>query len=348
MTQHVKRQSPQAQAITLLDAVARSEGLKVGKQTTTQLVLTRIRELTQLNPILMHGKRVEAMFAFVAAALGKCSAIREEDVGAVFAAEDVQPPDYRVVLLDGAELLIEVKNCHEATKPLRLKTDYVKRLANYGKLFDRPVKLAIYWSRWNAWSLVPLEILKLSSAKASIRFPDAMMANEMATLGDHMIGTTPPLTLRLYSDPSESRKAARNQRHIRFRIRGVEVFCGGQRVEDKREQSIALHFMMFGRWAPRQKLEIQKNELVWLEWILEPEQPPADQEQPEQEFRIVGDASSMISRHFDFSTVSLSGEIERLQPLADPSKFGIDIPYDYKGKDVRLWRFVLQPPQRQE
>lgn len=44
MTQHVKRQSQQAQAITLLDAVARSEGLKVGKQTTTQRVLKRIRE----------------------------------------------------------------------------------------------------------------------------------------------------------------------------------------------------------------------------------------------------------------------------------------------------------------
>lgn len=51
----------------------------------------------------------------------------------------------------------------------------------------------------------------------------------------------------------------------------------------------------------------------------------------------------MIARHFDFRTVSMSGEIRRLRPLADPSQFGIDIPVDYKGRDVPLWRFVLQP-----
>jgi hypothetical protein len=51
----------------------------------------------------------------------------------------------------------------------------------------------------------------------------------------------------------------------------------------------------------------------------------------------------MIARHFDFRTASMSGEIRRLRPLADPGQFGIDIPVDYKGRDVPLWRFVLQP-----
>jgi hypothetical protein len=57
----------------------------------------------------------------------------------------------------------------------------------------------------------------------------------------------------------------------------------------------------------------------------------------------VGEASSMIARHFDFRTVSMSGEIRRLRPLADPNRFGISIPDNYKGRDVPLWRFVLQP-----
>jgi hypothetical protein len=60
-------------------------------------------------------------------------------------------------------------------------------------------------------------------------------------------------------------------------------------------------------------------------------------------FSIVGDASAMIAKHFDFRTVSTSGEIERLRPLADPSKFGIEIPLDYSGQNVPLWRFVLHP-----
>ena len=61
-------------------------------------------------------------------------------------------------------------------------------------------------------------------------------------------------------------------------------------------------------------------------------------------FSIVGDASARIARHFDFRTVSMSGEIERLRPLADPGKFGIEIPLDYTGQNVPLWRFVLPPP----
>lgn len=181
MTQHIKRQSAQARAIALFDAIATAEGLAVGTKTTTRRVLKRIRELSQPNPILMHGKRVEAMFAVVAAALGKCALIREEDVGDLYAVTPVQPPDYRIVLLDGAELLIEVKNCHETRKPLRLKSDYVERLFNYGKLLGRPLKLAIYWSRWNAWTLVPLKALTVKASKAVITFPDSMKVNEMAT-----------------------------------------------------------------------------------------------------------------------------------------------------------------------
>ena len=123
MTQFIKRHSLQAQAITLLDAIATAEGLSVGTTTTMQRVLKRIGQLAVPNPILLYGKRVEAMFAFVAASLEKCLMIREEDVGDIYAMTAVQPPDYRIVLLDGTELLIEVKNCHHLKKPLRLKSD---------------------------------------------------------------------------------------------------------------------------------------------------------------------------------------------------------------------------------
>lgn len=337
MTQHIKRQSAQARAIALFDAIATAEGLSVGTKTTTRRVLKRIGELTRPNPILMHGKRVEAMFAAVAAALGKCALIREEDVGDLYSVTPVQPPDYRIVLLDGAELLIEVKNCHETRKPLRLKADYVERLSGYGKLLGRQVKLAIYWSRWNAWTLVPLKALTTSAGKAVITFPDAMKSNEMATLGDHMIATTPPLAIRVSADPSKSRKAL-TEGQFELTIGKVELFCGGRRVDDKLEKSIVNHFMLFGRWPQTTTVEVQNGDLQWFEFVAEPEELT-----PGQGFSIVGEASAMISRHFDFRTVSMSGEIQRLQPLVAPNKFGIDIPHDYKGRDVPIWRFILQP-----
>ena len=150
--------------------------------------------------------------------------IREEDVGDIYATTAVQPPDYRIVLLDGTELLIEVKNCHHLKKPLRLKSDYVARLENYGRVLNRPVKLAIYWSRWCVWTMVPLEALRVAGAGSTLSFPDAMMTNEMAVLGDHMIGTTPPLAVRFLADPTKPRKATPRQERVAFTIGGVENF----------------------------------------------------------------------------------------------------------------------------
>lgn len=332
----VKRRSPQANAVALLESLASGEKLSGLKLTGKQLA-KRAREIAKPNDMLFHGKRVEAMFAFVAASLGQCSMIREEDAGDVYAVEDVQTPDYRITLRDGGELLVEVKNCHEATKPLKLKTDYVERLCTYGRLANRPVKLAIYWSRWRTWTMIPLQSLGGDGKKASVSFPEAMMVNEMATLGDHMIGTRPPLAIRLCADHSKARTAGATGTDFSFTIGKVELYCGGKVVTDKLEKQIVTHLMLFGRWPQTTPAEIRDGELLWIEFVAEPEEDWA-----EQGFAIVGEASSMISAHFDFRTVSMTGSIERLRPLADPSKFGIEIPLDYKGTEVPLWRFTQQ------
>jgi hypothetical protein len=345
MTRQLKQPSHQAQAIALVDAIARGKNLTVGAKATTRQVLQRIRELTQPNPILMHGKRVESMFAFVVAALGRCVAIREEDVGAVYGPPGIQPPDYRVVFKDNTELLIEVKNCHETTRPLRLKTEYLDGLLAYGRLFNRPVKLAIYWSKWKAWTLIALDHLKASARHSTINFPAALMANEMVSLGDYTLGTTPPLALRLHSDPSEPRTVMPNQRRISFRIGNVELFCGGRLVRDKQERAIAWHLMMFGRWPKREQLEIRDNELLWLDYIAEPESVPGGDANDSVPFRMAGEASSLISRQCDFRTLSMSGEIQRLRPLSEPSKFGIAIPADYRGRDVTFGALFCTPEQ---
>ena len=146
--------------------------------------------------------------------------IREEDTGDIYTTTAVQPPDYRIVLLDGDELLVEVKNCHLRKKPLRLKSSYITKLANYGRALNRQVKLAVYWSRFGEWTLVPLEALRVAGARATLSLPDAIMANEMAMLDDHMIGTMSPLAIRVLTDP---RKATPHQKRVVFTIGGVRV-----------------------------------------------------------------------------------------------------------------------------
>lgn len=50
------------------------------------------------NLNLVFGKRVESMFGIVAASLGKCSLIKQEDGGEAYCNDDISIPDYRVVL----------------------------------------------------------------------------------------------------------------------------------------------------------------------------------------------------------------------------------------------------------
>ncbi len=334
MALFVKRRSAQAQAVALMEDLALGEGLS-GHGLTTKEVAKRVHALIKPNDILIHGKRVEAMFAFVAMSLGRCSLIREEDAGDVYAVEEVQPPDYRIALRDGGEILVEVKNFHQRSKPFSLKTEYVARLAAYGVLAQRPVKLAIYWSRWRIWTMVPLGALVTHGSKASIWLPAALMANEMSMLGDHMLATRPPLVIRLCSDPAKPRTIGTGGR---FTIGKVELYCGGKLVTEPFEQQLVVHFMLFGRWTLTFPVEVKDNQLMWMDCVAEPEG-----EWEEQGFAMLGDASSMTSAQFDSRTVSMKGTIERLRPLADPSKFGIEIPSDYSGTDVPLWRFTLRP-----
>lgn len=338
MSYFVKRPSLQSQAVALIEALTSGEKVTGLKLTSKQLT-KHARRLAKPNDILFHGKRVEAMFAFVAASLRKCSMIREEDTSEVYSVEDVQSPDYRIVLRDGGEFLVEVKNCHELTKPLTFKPDYVERLKAYGRLAGRPVKLAIYWSRWKLWTMVPIDALGTQGKRMGITLLEAMPINEMATLGDYMVATRPPLTIRLCTDPAKPRRAGPSGRDFSFTVGKMEMYCGGTLVTTELEKKIIFHFMLFGGWPQTTPAEIRDGELLWIDFVAEPEEDNWEQ----QGFSIVGHASSMIATQFDFRTVSMTGKIERLKPLANPSKFGIEIPDDYQGRSVPLWRFTLQP-----
>ena len=59
-----------------------------------------------------HGFRTDYMFGYVVGALGKCAIVKHEHAaGLLLSNEPFKIPDYRLTLLDGSQLLVEVKNC---------------------------------------------------------------------------------------------------------------------------------------------------------------------------------------------------------------------------------------------
>src|SRR5690606_33047217 len=95
-------------------------------------------ETALASPTLLHGRRTEAMFATIVSNLASVQLLKHEDSGDVYYAgdEQVQVPDYRAVLSDGSQILIEVKNFHEGdfNKPFRMNPTYVESLRRYAKL----------------------------------------------------------------------------------------------------------------------------------------------------------------------------------------------------------------------
>ena len=280
------------------------------------------------------------MFAHLAAALGESQIINEEDSGVFFSIDgEIRRPDFRILTRSGDQFFVEVKNFHPTNPydPYPVKGDYLSRLCAYAESFKVPLKLAIYWSPWNLWSLVDVNHFYRIDSDFQISLPDAMKRNEMISVGDCMIGTVPPLLLRLYADPRKPRSLDENG-NVSFTI-GRAVMCAGEEeISDRLESKLAWFFMLYGKWNEvDQPAKIVDGLLEYTEIAMEPLEFDH-----KQGFAMLGFLSEMISKHYNHLT-SKDGVIRRLIPEQQPDQLSVLIPPDYRGKVLRLWRFKQKP-----
>jgi len=335
----IARNPERFETMDLYQAFVNRQALKFSDQAAEQgFIRTLSNEInrSKADPIVIHGRRIESMFGYVAASLGKCLAIKKEDAGDIYAVDTgMKPPDYRIVLDSGYECLVEVKNHRpgDPTAPYRFRKSDLEDLLEYAKVFNKDLKIAVYWSRWNIWTLIAGEEIDANNEKPSIGLPLAAKLNEMSLLGDQSIATVSPLVLRL--KPDSQKPVAVDDTHLAFNIGAVELYCGGTLVEEASEKNLALYLMLFGRWpASNPQPRIRDDILEAVDIVATPETPT-----PNQPFEFVGDLSGMISRHYNFLTTSETG-IERLEPTQEPGALGVGMPStcDY----LKLWRFTIR------
>ena len=301
---------------------------------------TRASVLSSLsNEALLHGLRTQFMFEAMTASLGAIEILKQEDSGGIYVSEDkLQVPDFRLILKDGSEMLVEVKNFYQgedARRPFGLDTDYLEGLTLYANAMKCTLMLAIYWSRWNIWTLVRPEVFENRGETKTVHLEQALMGNQMATLGDYSVGTKFPLTMLMFADKSKPRSVAADGAGT-FTISNVELYCAGRLIEEALEKRIATHLMFFGKWNYESEAKVLENqiELVEHRWV-----PDEDHEQG---FEFVDSLSGMFSTYYRFTTQN-EGKIENLQLDVSPGSWGRLVPKDYKGKALPLWRFTLEP-----
>lgn len=339
----VPRDDGRFDLIRLLDDSARKQGVNLsGEDAGSQLLatLSSVVDAARAGGTLVHGLHAEAMFAHVAAALGECAMVKSEDAGALYLDDTaVRIPDYRVITRAGRQLLVEVKNHHpkDLRGAFKIKRNYLSDLKKYAQLVGAELYIAVYWSHWQMWSLVHCSRLEGDQPSFSLSFPDAMKWNELALLGDRMLGTTPPLALRLLSTADEPRFVGEDGA-ITFTIGDVQLLAGGEILEDETEKKIAWFLMMYGTWtAESTPTQVVDGELISVDFELR----PLERANPDQDFELIGFMSQMLSREY-LSMTSDSEGVTCIVPDAQPHDLGVVIPADYQGQQLHLWRLEIQ------
>ena len=342
MKRHISDEN-KLKLLRMLDDFSRTEGLALNDKTTQKKFIDRISKTIKKhgdNPALIHGFRIESMFAHIAAALGESKILTEEDSGAFFSLnENIRRPDFRLITRAGEEYLIEVKNFHQKDplNPYKIKTDYLDSISNYAELFGVPLKIALYWSRWKLWTLIDSKYFNRNKSDFSISIFDAMKRNEMSIIGDCMIGTIPPLSFRVYADPEKSRTIDANGK-VHFTIKKAAIFSNGIELVDELEKKLAWFFWLHGRWENTDETaQVDKNLLDYTEFSVSPVEWDKT-----QGFAMLGYLSEMISSQYNLRA-STEGQVRTLSPNLQPNEMGVLIPLNYKGKVLKLWRFKLLP-----
>lgn len=332
----------------IIDNYARAHGHNIHDPKNQDGLLAELKaqiDQNRDNPALIHGMRIENMFAFIAASLGKCRIIKKEDAGDIYAEPDISVPDFRIVTIDSQELLVEVKNNHRirADREYRLTHRYLNSLKAYASLFKTNLYVAIYWSKLKFWTLLSADDFELRDDNYVCSLANAFKRNKMEMLGDKMIGTIPSLTFKLLSDPSKPRNVD-DSGHANFVIGNVELYCGDNLIERDQEKQIAWFLMIYGSWPVHEiPSEVVDGQLIATGFRAEPE----ERENPDQHFEVIGHLSEMLSRQFNEMTAP-DGAVELLSSDHEPDSLQVMIPPEYKGEAMSLWRFNIKPSPQGE
>lgn len=261
------------------------------------------------NPQKLHGIRAEKMFGYIAASLGECHFVKQEDAGISYVTSEIAVPDYRLILKNGSEFFIEVKNNHGRFDSLvKLNESYIFKMLNYPGVTLDNLKIAIYWSRFHFWTLISIKEFSKKNGKYSIKMKNAVIKNEMGLLGDVLFGVEAPLTIEIITDPSEPSEITENGIG-NFTTKDVQLYTGKGLVEkDTVEYGIIFDAVLYGlggRWNEENYVKTNNNKIEKIIFNYH----PCDEN---KRFAILTSLSRIATCKYNLNTTK-NGVINRLQ-----------------------------------
>jgi len=295
-------------------------------------------EAALADQALIQGSRTEKLFEAMVLSLGKFRLLKTEDTGRVHSAEKLRAPDFRVVLDDGEQWLIEVKNvrCKDPAKQrTTLTVNYLNTLRAYSDMVGLPLRLAIYWSTWKLWTLIDPATFARSDGGLKIEMTDAITANHMGRLGDVSIHTTSPLRFTVPKRPDG--KVDTPEAGIMGLLAVSRIFSGNVELVEPRERHLARILFAHGEWPLHGPNDVtDENGNPAYEFVAEPEEPSG------QGFDGIGWASRIFSRYFAQQTQD-GDRVIQLHGKSVPDWFAPLSDWHGTQSALPLWLFYARP-----
>jgi hypothetical protein len=284
------------------------------------------------DPTLIHGSRTERLFEATVLSLGHFRLLKTEDVGRVHAAGTCRAPDFRVVLDDGEQWLVEVKNVR-SKEPLkqgtRMSAAYLASLQNYADMVGTPLKLAIFWSFWNIWTVISPDPFRRPNGGLHVTMMEAVVANEFGKLGEVMIMTKTPLRLVLGAATNMPCSLS-SEGLANFIIGSANLYSGDVELTDPRDRKLAEVLFLYGEWFTDGPLAVTDGgEFAGVEFVATPQEPS------DQGWDGIGSASRIFSPFYAAQTVD-GDQVIQLHGEAAPDWFAPLSDWDFKNSKLPL------------
>lgn len=279
----------------------------------------------------LSGIRAQAVFMAVVAGIGKVRLIRSEDEGDLYyTGDDVQTPDFRIILQDGTALLVEVKapTMKDIHDQVKLGDTYIQQLRRYADMTKTDLRLAVYWDGLQTWTLNPLEAFEAGAhgeKQWTIDFPRAYETSEMAILGDMLIATHAPLRFRLHADRAKSDRVPGSDGSTSIIVDHVELLSRDRPLRG-RAAGIAWQLVWHGTWVDAaQEVERDGNRVLWVDHLFGPTE---DQEEWANGCSMIGSLSRIITSAY-LSGAERTVHTNSKSGVLEPGVMGQFIPDDF-------------------
>lgn len=321
-----------------------ARGIPVGDSKTIELFASHMQETASeavKSAARLHGHRTQAMFEALLLCLNKHCLLKVEDTGRLHPADRFKVSDFRVVLPDRSQWLIEVKNVYRKDawsrkRPL-MKRRYQERLEAYASATGGQLKLAVYWAPWRIWTLVSPGRLVDVNGDVRLDIPTAMKMNELSKLGDVMLGTRAPLELVVTCDPAGAELVDADS-VAKISISAVQVYCSGHEVTDPVEQQVAWIFMLYGNWNASMRTVMHGKRLEEIRWLWGPEECANE----DLGFEVIGSVSELFAQYYTDQTIE-DRKVVQFNARPQGESFESLMMRKYESKRLPIWHFPIQP-----